>query len=76
MRARGHCCVDLGNFSLRIDQVTDTLGIAGFGVVARAVGETERAGGVTYEWKGEVLLLRKGGVFCNGIETRAYNFCV
>lgn len=71
MGARTDGIVRFLNLALFVNQVADPLGIASGGSIARAVGESDGACGVTKERKGELILLRKGRILGHGIEADA-----
>lgn len=64
------------NLSGFIDKVTDPLGVAGLGVVTRAVGEPDRACGVAQKGKRKVELLGKSRICGDRIETDAEHYDV
>ena len=64
------------DLALFINYVTDPLGIASVGILARAVGEPDGTCGVTEERVRKLVFLCKGSVFSHRIETDAQDFDV
>ena len=52
-----------------VDEITDAPGISGLGVIAGAVGKTNRTRGVAQEREGEAHFLGEIGIFFDGVET-------
>ncbi len=68
--------VGLEDLSLFVDEVTDPFSVTGLGIVAGAIGEADRAGGVTQEGEGKAEFLRESGVFRHRIETHSEYFYI
>lgn len=66
-----HRIVGFFDLALFVNHVTNALGIARLGIIARAVGESDSTCGVAKERVGELVFVRKGGVFSHRVETDA-----
>jgi hypothetical protein len=54
---------------LFVDEITDAPSIASLGIIAGAVGKTNRTRSVTQEREGEAKFLGKSGVFFYRVKT-------
>lgn len=62
------------DFPLFINDVTDPFCIASLGVIAGAVGESNRACGIAEKEKRKLILLRKGSILGDRVKTHAKDF--
>lgn len=74
MAARADRGISFEDSAFFVNHITDAIGEPRFWIVASAIGKTNRAVSVTQEREGEIVLLREGGVLCDGVETHTQHF--
>ena len=62
------------NLPSLVNQITDTFGIPGLGIVARPVGQAECAIRIAQEEEGKIKLLGKGRILSNRIKAHTEDF--